>query len=111
MAAAVILSALAESDKTVSELKKEVPLYYMAKNRIEIANANADEILKKIIDMSDKSKLDLTDGVKINEENYWIQVRKSNTEPIIRIMAEAATQEKAQSLCDRYIEIIKKFTG
>jgi len=111
MAAAVILSALAESDKTVSELKKEVPLYYMAKNRIEIANANADEILKKIIDMSDESKLDLTDGVKINEENYWIQVRKSNTEPIIRIMAEAATQEKAQSLCDRYIEIIKKFTG
>ncbi len=96
---ALTLSYLAETGKTLSELKSSYPQYFMSKNKMQIDD-NFD--LKKVIDyFASKYKdaeLDTQDGLRIDFEDSWVQVRKSNTEPIIRIYSEALSQQKADEL-------------
>lgn len=109
---ALFLTYLAEINITVQELKDSLPQYYMSKNKIELTpQINVDEILIKIQDFYKNEEINTIDGVKIDFENQWAHLRKSNTEPIIRIYTEAKTQETADLLANEMIQEIKKIAG
>jgi len=109
---ALFLTYLANQDKTVAELRASYPQYYMSKNKIELTpQIDVDAIL---ITMTEKYKSeDITsiDGVKIDFAESWVHLRKSNTEPIIRIYTEAQTQDLADALALRIIAEIKVVAG
>jgi phosphomannomutase len=96
----LLLQYLAESQKKVSELVDSLPKYVMHKTKIDCVSARqADELLEKVKTKYAAEKLDLQDGVKIIfADGNWLHVRASNTEPVIRIIAEAETREKAKAL-------------
>jgi phosphomannomutase len=105
---ALFLSLLAEKKISVSELKKTYPQYYFSKNKITIdAKIDVDKLLCQISKKySDFNPLTI-DGVKINFENSWVHLRKSNTEPIIRIYSEAVSKNIANELSEKFIEELK----
>ena len=95
----LFLTYLCESQCTCSELKSKFPLYYMSKNKIQLeATTNVDAILTKIADKFKDEKVTTIDGVKIDFEEGWVHLRKSNTEPIIRIYSEGKTEAEAERL-------------
>lgn len=96
---ALFLTLLAKSGKKVSELKKTYPPYEIAKNKVELTpEIDVDAILNKMKEIYADEKITDIDGVKIDFEDSWVHLRKSNTEPIIRIYAEASTMEDAERL-------------
>ena len=105
---ALFLSLLAEKKISVSELKKTYPQYYFSKNKMTIdAKIDVDKLLCQISKKySDLNPLTI-DGVKINFENSWVHLRKSNTEPIIRIYSEAVSKNIANELSEKFIEELK----
>ncbi len=106
---ALFLTYLAEENKTVSELRAGYPSYFMGKNKIELTpNIDVDALLTKVEKNYQNEELSTVDGVKIDFENSWVHLRKSNTEPIIRIYTEAKTQTEADELGERIISEIKK---
>ena len=113
---ALFLTYLANQDKTVAELRASYPQYYMSKNKIELTpQIDVDAILvamtEKYINDSSAGSLSTIDGVKIDFASDWVHLRKSNTEPIIRIYTEAPTQEQADALAFRIIDEIKAIAG
>lgn len=108
---ALFLSNLAHKKMTVSELKKTYPQYSIAKNRIELSDsALIDRILAELKKVYASENIIDIDGVKINfeEKKQWVHLRKSNTEPIIRIYSEAQTEEDAVKLGESVIAVAKK---
>jgi phosphomannomutase len=98
---------LAKSGKKCSELRKTYPDYFMSKNKIELTpETDVDGILEKIKAKYSDENVDDTDGVKIDFPGSWVHLRKSNTEPIIRIYAEAKTREAADNLARKIINEI-----
>jgi len=99
---ALILEYMAKSGKKISELADELPQYYMLKKKI---SCNSREEVKAVIEKTKSlfkdQKLDFTDGVKVIFKDSWIHVRPSNTEPIIRIIAEAKTKKQAEDLANK----------
>ena len=110
VAVALTLQSLLEYEESAEELIKSLPRYHMVKEKINIEGKNPDIIIDKLIDQFADKKVDLLDGLKIDEENYWVHLRKSNTEPIIRIIAEAKTAKEAQSIVREYSNIINKLS-
>lgn len=109
---ALFLTYLATLNQTVQELKVSLPIYFMSKNKIELTpQINVDNILVKIQEFYKNEEINTIDGVKIDFENQWVHLRKSNTEPIIRIYTEARTQEAADLLANEMIQEIKKIAG
>ncbi len=101
---ALFLSHLAEKEMKVSELRASYPPYFMGKKKIELTpEIDVDLILKKVEEKYAHEEISTVDGVKIDFENKWVHLRKSNTEPIIRIYTEAPTQEQADELGERFI--------
>ncbi|MCB4809074.1 phosphoglucosamine mutase [Tamlana sp. 62-3] len=106
---ALFLSLLAEKKMSVSALKKTYPSYFMSKKKIELTpELNVDAILKEIENRYKHEQLTTIDGVKIDFPDNWVHLRKSNTEPIIRIYTEAKTQEIADGLADKFIKELGK---
>lgn len=104
---ALFLTLLAKSGKKVSELKAGYPAYAIAKTKIELTPAiDVDKILEAVKEKFASEKITDIDGVKIDFPNSWVHLRKSNTEPIIRIYSEAATMEEANALGDQIKEVI-----
>ena len=104
---ALFLSLLAKSGKTVSELKKSYPPYAIAKNKIQLTpEIDVDAILSAVKQKYASERINDIDGVKIDFPDCWVHLRKSNTEPIIRIYAEAATMEQADRLAADIKEVI-----
>lgn len=102
---ALFLTHLAEKGMKVSQLRATYPDYFMSKKKIELsAGMNVDFILEKIRQKYSNEKITTIDGVKIDFDDSWVHLRKSNTEPIIRIYTEAPLQEQADALADRFIE-------
>lgn len=102
---ALFLTHLAEKDKTVSALRAEYPSYYMSKSKIELTpEMDVDEILVKMQEKYASEKISTVDGVKIDFAENWVHLRKSNTEPIIRIYTEAKSQKEADDLAERFIK-------
>lgn len=101
---ALFLSHLAEINIKVSELRKSYPAYFMGKKKIELTpEINVDKLLEKMKEKYKNEEISTIDGVKIDFENNWVHLRKSNTEPIIRIYTEAPTQKEADELGERFI--------
>lgn len=104
---ALFLSLLAKSGKKVSELKKTYPAYSIAKHKIELTpDIDVDALLTALKARYAGEQITDIDGVKIDFADSWVHLRKSNTEPIIRIYAEAATMEKADALADSVKAVI-----
>lgn len=109
---ALFLSLLAERQMKVSELKKTYPLYFMSKKKIALTpELDVDGILKAMEEKYSNENLTTIDGVKIDFPENWVHLRKSNTEPIIRIYTEAKSQEEANGLADKFIAEIKAVAG
>lgn len=100
----LILELLALSGKKISELVAELPKYEMVKDKIEVSTRQeVEELLAKTKQVFVDQELDLTDGVKVLFKNGWLHVRASNTEPIVRLMAEAPTAEEANAWISKVI--------
>lgn len=109
---ALFLSHLAEQKMTVSDLRASYPSYYMSKQKISLTpQIDVDVILEKIKDRYKSQQINTIDGVKIDFESNWVHLRKSNTEPIIRIYTEATSQIKADELANDIISEIKHIAG
>jgi len=106
---ALFLSHLARSGKKCTELRASYPSYFISKNKIELKKGiNPDDILAKLMDMHRDSRINTIDGLRIDFDSSWVHMRKSNTEPIIRIYAEAQSKEKADELAKKMMEQIGK---
>jgi phosphomannomutase len=105
---ALFLSHLAHEKKSVSELRDSYPAYTISKNKIELTpEINVDEVLEKMASKYAHEEVDTTDGVKIYICKEWVHLRKSNTEPIIRIYSESKSATDADILAERIIGEIK----
>jgi phosphomannomutase len=105
---ALFLTHLASLDMTVADLRASYPQYYMSKNKIELTpQIDVDAILVAMTEKYASEEINTIDGVKIDFAENWVHLRKSNTEPIIRIYTEAPTQELADALAFRIIDEIK----
>ncbi len=104
---ALFLSALARKECRVSELRASMPNYFIAKNRIDLTpQTDVDAILERVKDMYKDEQVNDIDGVKIDFADKWVHLRKSNTEPIIRVYSEAATMEEADALGKKIMQIV-----
>ena len=109
---ALFLSLLTDKNITVSALRKSYPAYYMSKNKIELsAGLNPDKVLAAVKERYVHEPITTIDGVKIDFANSWVHLRKSNTEPIIRIYTEAKSQEEADALAQRFLEEMKELAN
>ena len=109
---ALFLTHLANKKMKISELRASYPEYFMSKNKIELTpQIDVDAILIAMADKYKDEEINTIDGVKIDFDENWVHLRKSNTEPIIRIYTEAATQENADALALRIIDEIKDVAG
>ncbi len=105
---ALFLTQLAKSGKSCLELRKSFPDYFISKNKIQLSpEMNVDEILNKIKNEYKDQPINTIDGVKIEFGKQWVHLRKSNTEPIIRIYSESNSMENADKLANEIIEKIK----
>ncbi|MFT7497444.1 MAG: phosphomannomutase [Porticoccaceae bacterium] len=105
---ALFLSLLANKNITCKELRDSYPNYFMSKNKIQLTpQINVDAILSAMTIKYQNEDVLTIDGVKINFDTEWVHLRKSNTEPIIRIYTESTSQSSADSLAERFIDEIK----
>ncbi len=101
---ALFLSHLVKSGKSCSALRATYPDYFMAKKKLQLTpDLNVDALLEKFQDMNKDQKVSTVDGVKVDFPNSWVHLRKSNTEPIIRVYTEAPSQLEADQLADKVI--------
>ena len=108
---ALFLSALARKGCRVSEMREALPEYFIAKNRIDLTpQTDVDAILERVKELYRDEQVNDIDGVKIDFEDKWVHLRKSNTEPIIRIYSEAATMETADELGKEFMRIVSQYT-
>ena len=105
---AIFLTHLAQSKMICSSLRKTYKDYFMSKQKVQLSpGIDVDAILSKISSINSNEQLDVRDGVKINFSQEWVHLRKSNTEPIIRIYTESTSQKKADQLAFRFMKEIK----
>ncbi len=104
---ALFLSSMAQKRVSASELRSSLPNYFIAKNRIELhPTTNVDAILDKVKDLYKDQQINDVDGVKIDFPDCWVHLRKSNTEPIIRVYSEASTMDEADQLGKKIMQIV-----
>jgi phosphomannomutase len=108
---ALFLSLLTEKQMKVSELRQTYTSYYMAKEKIELTpDLNVDSLLNKIQEIYKDEDITTIDGVKIDFPENWVHLRKSNTEPIVRIYTEAKSQKEADELALRFISELEELS-
>ncbi len=106
---ALFLTWLTRRDMTLTQLRATYPAYYASKNRIELTpEIDVDKVLREVKERYSNEKVNDIDGVKIDFENSWVHLRKSNTEPIIRVYTEARSMEEADALAQRFIAEIRE---
>ncbi|MDC6388375.1 phosphoglucosamine mutase [Maribacter sp. PR1] len=109
---ALFLMLMAEKGGTVAQLRASYPSYFMSKKKIQLTpELDVDAILKSMAEKYKDEEISIIDGVKIDFPDNWVHLRKSNTEPIIRIYTEAKSQTEADALADRIIGEIMKIAG
>lgn len=106
---ALFLSSLAQKKMTVSQLRATYPNYFIAKNRIDLKpGTDIDAILAKVKEMYKDEQVNDIDGVKIDFPDKWVHLRKSNTEPIIRVYSEASSMEEADELGKKIMSVVNE---
>jgi phosphomannomutase len=109
---ALFLSHLAKKNMSCKALRASYPSYFMSKNKIQLTpQINVEEILEKVQDLYKNEKITTIDGVKIDFATEWVHLRKSNTEPIIRIYTESNSQKNADDLAEKMIQTIEKIAN
>lgn len=107
---ALFLSHLAKSGKTASLLRAQYPSYYMTKKKIDLdASVNIDKLFEEVEKKYKKYQVNTVDGVKIDFENEWVHLRRSNTEPIIRIYSESNSETTAENIANQLMNDLKTF--
>ena len=105
---ALFLSHLAKSRVSCKALKESYPQYYMSKNKIQLTpGLDVDRILISVAEKYKNEQVNTVDGVKIDFADEWVHLRKSNTEPIIRIYTESTSQDNADELANRIMDEIR----
>jgi phosphomannomutase len=104
---ALILQQLTEYGGSISEFKKTLPSYFIAKKKIVLGNINPDDVIKKLIVKYSGANINKEDGLRIDFKDHWVHFRKSNTEPVIRIITEAKNESLAEQLSRKYFDEIK----
>jgi len=104
---AIVLQHLLEFGNTLSKLKEKLPEYHIAKTTVKIGDKNPDEIINSLKEKYKSENINTDDGLRIDFPDHWVHFRKSNTEPIIRCIVEAKTEDKANSLIDFYYAELK----
>lgn len=108
---ALILTYLAKRNMKVSELRATYPPYFIAKNRIDLTpETDVDAILERVKELYKNEEINDIDGVKIDFPDKWVHLRKSNTEPIIRVYSEAATMEAADEIGKEIMKVVYEMT-
>jgi len=108
IAAAFIASILAKTKEKFSSLLDRLPLYYNAKEKVFCLNEKKEQILKEVKERARGSRFESVDGIKVwHEDNSWILVRPSGTEPAFRLFAEAKSRERASQLVSTYKGIVE----
>jgi phosphomannomutase len=106
---ALVVQQLAEFDGSMSQLKATLPHFEIVKGKVQVGNLNANSVLLRLQkNFQTKGVLNYEDGLKIDFPNSWVHLRKSNTEPILRIIAEAPTKEEASALVKQFAIEIQK---
>ena len=106
---ALFLTYLAKRGLTMTQLRATYPAYFASKNKIQLTPAiDVDKVLREIKERYSNEQVNDTDGVKIDFPENWVHLRKSNTEPIIRVYTEAKSMEEADALAQRFIGEIKQ---
>jgi len=102
---ALTLQHLTDYGKSLSAMKEELPQYYISKKKIEVSK-NPDELIQKLVEKFFKEKINTEDGLRIDFDDHWVHFRKSNTEPIIRIIVEAKAETEAKGMSEKYLKLI-----
>ncbi len=105
VAVTLVLNRLSQTDQTVSEIRESLPNFEIVKDKVELTGVDVDQVLGRMKELFPDANINTLDGVKYTWDTSWVHLRKSNTEPIMRIYAEAETKEKAQGLVDRVKEV------
>ena len=109
---ALFLSLMAEKKMKVSELRRTYPDYFISKNRIDLTpDMDVDKVLAQVKELYRNERVNDIDGVKIDFKDGWVHLRKSNTEPIIRVYSEAATMAEADALAQSVMKVITSQKG
>ena len=111
MSAAKMLELIAHEGKSLSALVAALPQYHIKKANVEVPVERRDAVLAAIVELAKGRKVDSTDGVKILEADGAVLVRPSGTEPIFRVYAEAKTPNRADTLAEEGVSLIKKALG
>lgn len=105
---ALTLQHLVEKEISLSQLKEQLPNYFITKKRIDLTDSSPDEVINQILFRYKNYKTNTDDGLRIDFDDHWVHLRKSNTEPIIRIIVEAKTKDLAEKLAEKYFAEIKE---
>jgi len=110
VAAALGLQLLASFQGTLSQLKNSLPQWFIVKKKASVFGINPDQIIASTIEewKSKGSQIDTTDGVRIETDAWWVHIRKSNTEPIVRVIGEAKTEQEAEKIVGEFAVKIGK---
>ncbi|PEN14553.1 phosphoglucosamine mutase [Longibacter salinarum] len=109
--AAIVLQHLATSGKTLAEIHDSMPSYEIAKDKLPLPDLDVDALLTRMATKYEEEDLSAVDGLKIDFPDSWVHMRPSNTEPILRVYAEASTVAKAQALADRFKQELSDMIG
>ena len=108
---ALFLTYLSKLKISSSQLRSSYPNYFMSKQKVELNKSlNIDLIFENLKRKYSKEKINTQDGLKIDFKDSWVQLRKSNTEPIVRVYSEAKTQNSAEELASKFINEINKLS-
>ena len=106
---ALFLTNLAEKEISCSDLRKTYPNYFISKNKIDLdPSTDIQYIFDQLKENYSSNRINLVDGMKIDFDNGWVHLRRSNTEPIIRIYSESSSKEKADNIANDFIKQIKE---
>jgi len=109
---ALFLSHLAKLKMSCKALRESYPSYFMSKNKIQLTpDLDVDVILKRVAEKHRNEDVSIVDGVKVDFEKEWVHLRKSNTEPIIRVYTESISQKNADALANRMMKEISEIVG
>ncbi len=108
---AITLQHLLEFGGTSAELKNSLPKYHVVKNKINLVKMNPDDVLAQLSSKYSYANHNTDDGLRVDFSDHWFHLRKSNTEPIIRCIVEAVSEEKAKKYSDEYMNEIKTLSG
>jgi phosphomannomutase len=103
---AITLQHLTDYGKSLSNLKDELPQYFISKKKIDLIK-NPDDVINNLIRHFSGQNINSEDGLRVDFEDHWVHFRKSNTEPIIRIITEAKTKAEAERFSEKYLQEIK----